>query len=189
MSDALPDRLKLVVGDITKVPVDAVVTAANEAMCGGGGVDGAIHRAAGPGLLDECLRIGYCPPGEARITGAYLLPAKYIIHTVGPVWEQGGYGEAEVLASCYRSSLQLAADRSAETVAFPCIAAGTYGYPSAEACRVAIATALEWVRQHPLPRQVIFCCFAEEDAEVYRARLQEVGAAAKPAAPAERLRG
>src|ERR1700704_1369927 len=120
----MSDRLKLVVGDITKLPVDAVVTAANEALCGGGGVDGAIHRAAGPGLLQECLKIGHCPQGEARITKAYLLPAKFIVHTVGPVWEGGEYGERELLASCYHSSLKAASARDAYTIAFPCIATG-----------------------------------------------------------------
>src|SRR5262249_8560771 len=138
--------------------------AANEALCGGGGVDGAIHRAAGPGLLEECLKIGYCPPGEARITKAYLLPAKFVIHTVGPVWEGGGYGEAEALASCYMSSLRLAAEHGVGTLAIPCIATGTYGYPKAEACGVAVSTALEWLRTHDLPRQVVFCCFEEKDA-------------------------
>lgn len=180
------DSLKLVMGDITKLHVDAVVTSANEAMCGGGGVDAAVHRAAGPALLEECLRIGYCPPGEARITKAHLLPAKFVVHTVGPVWEGGGYGEAEVLASCYRSSLQLAADHGAETVAFPCIATGAYGYPSAEACRVAVSTALEWVRKHERPRQILFCCLEEEDAEAYRAQLQEAREVAEPDVAADR---
>src|SRR5205823_2075759 len=132
---------------------------ANEALCGGGGVDGAIHRAAGPGLLDECLKIGHCPPGQARITGAYCLPAKHIVHTVGPVWEGGQFGEAEVLASCYRESLRLAVEQGARTIAFPSIATGDYGYPREDACRVAVATVVGWLREHPLPEQVIFCCF------------------------------
>ncbi|SRR5579871_6463550 len=174
----MSDRLKLVVGDITKLPVDAIVTAANEALCGGGGVDGAIHRAAGPGLLEECLKIGHCPQGEARITKGYLLPAKFIIHTVGPVWEGGEYGERELLASCYQESLKLADECGAETLAFPCIATGTYGYPKSEACEVAVNAALAWLRTHELPRQVVFCCFEEGDAEVYRARLGTVGASA-----------
>jgi len=171
VAQAVPDRLKLVVGDITRLPVDAVVNAANEALRGGGGVDGAIHRAAGPGLLDECRQIGQCPQGEARITKAYRLPAKVIIHTVGPVWEGGDYREAEILASCYRASLELAAEHGAETIAFPCIATGVYGYPKAEACEVAVNAALAWLREHQLPRQIIFCCFEDADAEVYRARL------------------
>ncbi len=168
---AVSNRLKLIVGDITKQPVDVVVTAANEAMCGGGGVDGAIHRAAGAGLLEECLKIGHCPQGEARITKAYLLPAKFIVHTVGPVWEGGEYGERETLALCYRSSLKLAEEHSARTIAFPCIATGTYGYPKGAACEVAVNLALEWLGAHELPREVIFCCFEEEDAALYRARL------------------
>ena len=161
-------RLKVVLGDITKLSADVVVTAANEAMCCGGGVDGAIHRAAGPGLLEECLKIGHCPQGEARITKAYLLPAKLVVHTVGPVWENGEHGEREILASCYRSSLQLASDRGAQTIAFPCIATGTYGYPKSEACEVAVATTLQWLKGHELPWVVTFCCFEDEDADLYR---------------------
>jgi O-acetyl-ADP-ribose deacetylase len=171
MTNMASRRLTVVVGDITKLPLDAIVTAANEALCGGGGVDGAVHRAAGSGLLDECLRIGHCPPGEARITRGYQLPAKFIIHTVGPVWEGGAYGERKILASCYRASLQLAHERGLETIAFPCIATGTYGYPKDEACEIAIRTALDWVRQQELPREIVFCCFAEEDADPYRSRL------------------
>jgi O-acetyl-ADP-ribose deacetylase (regulator of RNase III) len=176
--ETIPARLRLVVDDITKLPVDVVVTAANEALCGGGGVDGAIHRAAGSALLEECLKIGHCPQGEARITKGYLLPAKFIVHTVGPVWEGGAYGERELLASCYHASLQLAAERGAATIAFPCIATGTYGYPKAEACEVAVGAALAWLHDHELPRQVVFCCFEEEDAELYRARLEAIGASA-----------
>lgn len=178
MAQTLSDRLTLVVGNITKVSVDAVVTAANEALCGGGGVDGAIHRAAGPALLEECLKIGHCPQGEARITKGYLLAAKFIIHTVGPVWEGGQYGERDLLASCYQASLRLAAEHGAESIAFPCIATGTYGYPKAEACEVAVSATLAWLREHELPRQVVFCCFEEADADVYRARLGKAGASA-----------
>lgn len=167
------NRLELEIGDITSLRVDAVVTAANEALCGGGGVDGAIHRAAGPALLNECLKIGHCPPGEARITGGYLLPAKFIIHTVGPVWEGGEYGEAEVLAACYRASLKIAAEHNCESVAFPCIATGTYGYPKMDASCIAVSAAHDWLSEHELPRRVIFCCFEEEDAVAYRATLAE----------------
>src|SRR5262249_34876602 len=155
------------------LPVDAVVTAANEALCGSGGVDGAIPRAAGPRLLEGGFKIGYFPPGEARITKAYLRPAQFGLHTAGPVWEGGGYGEAEALASCSTFSLRLAAEHGAGTLAIPCIATGTYGYPKAEACGVAVSTALEWLRTHDLPRQVVFCCFEEKDAVEYRARLGE----------------
>lgn len=175
MEHDVRDRLKVVVGDITKLPVDAIVTAANEALCGGGGVDGAIHRAAGPGLLEECLKIGYCPPGKARITKGYLLSARFVIHTVGPVWEGGGCGEADVLASCYRSSLGLAAEQGVGTLAIPCIATGTYGYPKTQACGVAVGMVLEWLREHDLPQQVVFCCFEEEDAAEYRFRLSGGG--------------
>jgi O-acetyl-ADP-ribose deacetylase (regulator of RNase III) len=171
MMSAVSERMKLVVGDITKLTVDVVVTAANEAMCGGGGVDGAIHRAAGPALLDECLQIGHCPQGESRITKAYLLPAKFIIHSVGPVWEGGQFGERDVLAACYRTALALASDRAAQSIAFPCIATGTYGYPKAEACDVAVSAVSEWVRSHELPQEIIFCCFDDDDATFYRARL------------------
>ena len=141
-------------------------------------VDGAIHRAAGPALLEECLKIGHCPQGEARITKGHLLPAKYIVHTVGPVWEGGAYGERELLGSCYRASLQLAAQHGAETIAFPCIATGAYGYPKTEACEVAVGATLAWLRDRELPQQVVFCCFEEEDAQVYRARLDAVGESA-----------
>jgi O-acetyl-ADP-ribose deacetylase (regulator of RNase III) len=165
------ERIKLVVGDIARLVVDVVVTAANEALCGGGGVDGAIHRAAGPGLLEECLKIGHCPQGQARITKGYLLRAGFIVHTVGPVWEDGKQGEPEMLASCYRSSLQLASEYGAESIAFPCIATGVYGYPKAEACEVAVEAVLDWLKDNVLPRSVVFCCYDPEDTRVYRSRL------------------
>lgn len=164
-------RMKILVGDITKLQVDAVVNAANEAMCGGGGVDGAIHRAGGPELLQECLKVGGCPQGEARLTKGYRLPAKHIIHTVGPVWEGGGYGEADVLASAYRSSLEVAEEIGAKTVAFPCISTGVYGYPKPQACEIAVNTVSKWLSEHETPREVTFCCFAEDDATLYRERL------------------
>jgi O-acetyl-ADP-ribose deacetylase len=164
-------RMKVLVGDITKLAVEAVVNAANEAMCGGGGVDGAIHRAAGPELLQECLKVGGCPQGEARLTKGYRLPAKHIIHTVGPVWEGGGHGEAEALASAYRSSLELAEKVGATTVAFPCISTGVYGYPKPQACEVAVNTVFKWLSGHETPHEVTFCCFAEDDARLYRQRL------------------
>jgi O-acetyl-ADP-ribose deacetylase (regulator of RNase III) len=184
MPQPVSQRVKVVVGDITRLHVDAVVTAANEALCGGGGVDGAVHRAAGPGLLEECLKIGHCPPGEARATGAYRLPARLVVHTVGPVWEGGGHGEQQTLESCYRSSLELAAEKGAASIAFPCIATGVYGYPRAEACEVAVAATLQWLREHEQPREVVFCCFAEEDARLYRERLAGEGG---PTAAPERI--
>jgi O-acetyl-ADP-ribose deacetylase (regulator of RNase III) len=165
------ERVKLVVGDITTLTVDAIVNAANEALIGGSGVDGAIHRAAGPGLFEECRSIGYCPEGEARITGGYLLPAKSVIHTVGPVWEGGAYGEADLVASCYRESLALAASHDVQTIAFPCIATGAHGFPPEQACKVAIETTFAWLSAHDLPREVTFCCYSEVDAAHYRKEL------------------
>jgi O-acetyl-ADP-ribose deacetylase (regulator of RNase III) len=171
-------RMRLVVGDITMLAVDAVVTSANEALCGGHGVDGAIHRAAGPGLFEECRRLGVCNPGEAVITGGHRLPARFIIHTVGPVWEGGTFGEAETLRSCYRASLALAADGGVGTIAFPCIATGVYEYPRDQACAVAVEAVREWLESHDRPREVIFCCFEDEDAELCRERLTALGAIA-----------
>lgn len=166
------ERISVIQGDITKLDVDAITNAANEAMLGGGGVDGAIHRAAGPLLLDECRKVGGCPTGEARITGGYNLPAKYIIHTVGPVWDGGGYGETELLASCYRNVLALAEQHDVKSIAFPCISTGVYGYPKADACDVAVSTTLKWLGDHDLPERVIFCCFGEDDYELYQRKLQ-----------------
>jgi O-acetyl-ADP-ribose deacetylase (regulator of RNase III) len=171
----LAGRIGLVIDDITTLEVDAVVTAANEALCGGSGVDGAIHRAAGPALFEECRTIGICPEGEARITKGYLLPARFIIHTVGPVYEGGGFGEAATLASCYRESLKLAEAHGVETIAFPCIATGAYEYPKDEACRIAMDSVMDWLSSHDLPRRVVFCCYRPEDAAPYRERLGEAG--------------
>jgi O-acetyl-ADP-ribose deacetylase (regulator of RNase III) len=164
-------RMQVVQGDITRLDVDAIVNAANEALLGGGGVDGAIHRAAGPGLLDECRTIGGCPTGQARMTGGHRLTARHVIHTVGPVYQSGRANEAELLRSCYRESLRLAAETGLETVAFPCISTGVYGYPPAEACAVAVAAVSEWLAANELPRVVTFCCFSAGDAEMYRERL------------------
>lgn len=136
-------RITVWQGDITTLAVDAVVNAANETLLGGGGVDGAIHRAAGPALLEECRALTGCPTGEARITGGHDLPARFVIHTVGPVWRGGGAGEADLLASCYRETVRLAAENGAKTLAFPAISTGVYGYPAEDAARVAVTTLRE----------------------------------------------
>ena len=172
MAPSLGSRILVVGGDITRLEVDAIVNAANSSLLGGGGVDGAIHRAAGPELLAECAALGGCPAGEARITGGYLLPARHVIHAVGPVWRGGTAGEPEILRSCYAESLRLAAEAGLESVAFPCISTGVYGYPRAEACSIAISAVSGWLAASELPRTVTFCCFGAADAKLYRARLQ-----------------
>jgi O-acetyl-ADP-ribose deacetylase (regulator of RNase III) len=173
---ALTDRMLVVEGDITRLDVDAIVNAANSSLLGGGGVDGAIHRAAGPGLLAECHGLGGCPTGEARITGGHDLPARRVIHTVGPVYRQHDPAEAErLLRSCYTESLRLAEAAALETVAFPGISTGVYGYPKAEACDAAVRAVAAWLATHALPRVVTFCCFGAADAALYRARLGLTG--------------
>ncbi|MHC5001962.1 MAG: O-acetyl-ADP-ribose deacetylase [Planctomycetota bacterium] len=167
--------LRLVVADITTLHVDAIVNAANESLRGGGGVDGAIHRAAGPALLAECRAIGGCPTGEARITGGHDLPARRVIHTVGPVWHGGGHDEPGLLASCYRSSLELAEREGARTIAFPAISTGVFGYPRGAAARVALRAAQAWTSEHDLPDTVTFCCFSDDDASVYERVAGEIG--------------
>ncbi len=166
-------RIEIVEGDITKLQVDAIVNAANESLLGGGGVDGAIHRAAGPKLLEECRGLGGCPTGEARITGGYDLPAAHVIHTVGPVWHGGGEGEDEKLASCYRRSLEIAAERGLRTLAFPAISTGVYRFPPDRAAGIAVATIRRFLAEHHLPEGVVLCCFSNESADVHRAALAE----------------
>lgn len=166
------DRIQFIVGDITQLAVDAIVNAANESLLGGGGVDGAIHRAAGPDLLAECRTLGGCPTGEARITRGYRLPAKFVVHTVGPVWHNGHGGETELLRSAYASSLALAAEHDLATIAFPCISTGVYRFPAEPACEIAVATVSAWLGKHERPQDVTFCCFSEADAAIYRQRLE-----------------
>ena len=158
-------------GDITKLRVDAIVNAANETLLGGGGVDGAIHRAAGPELLEECRALGGCPTGEARITGGYRLPARHVIHAVGPVWRGGRSGEAVKLASCYRKSLELASEHGVNSIAFPAISCGVYGYPVEQAAPIAVREVLRYCSEHELPHEVTFVCFGEEIAAAYERAL------------------
>ena len=165
--------LRAIQADITTLNVDAVVNAANEALLPGGGVCGAIHRAAGPELEQECRRLGGCRTGEAKLTKGYHLPARYIIHTVGPVWHGGKEGEAELLASCYRRTLELADANAIKTLAFPSISTGIYGYPLEEAAKVAIAATRRFLASPNGLGEVIFCCFSERDLMVYGRQLEK----------------
>jgi O-acetyl-ADP-ribose deacetylase (regulator of RNase III) len=166
-------RITAELGDITGAPVDVIVNAANTSLLGGGGVDGAIHRAAGPGLLAECRTLGGCPTGEARITGAYNLSHRHIVHTVGPIWYGGSVNEAGLLASCYRNSLKLAVASGARSVAFPGISTGAYGYPIPAATDIAVRTVREFLRETGAEIGVMFCCYSTEALALYQSALMD----------------
>jgi O-acetyl-ADP-ribose deacetylase (regulator of RNase III) len=157
--------------NIVTLSVDAIVNAANTSLRGGGGVDGAIHRAAGPELLEECKRLGGCEVGQAKVTKGYRLPARFVIHTVGPVWRGGAFGEGELLASCYRNSLAIAAERALRTIAFPSISTGAYGYRIESAAKIAVEAVREVLSASSTPMDVTFCCFSKADVDVYVAAL------------------
>src|SRR5579885_3710701 len=167
--------LEIVAGDITNLRVDAIVNAANTSLLGGGGVDGAIHRAAGPELLAECRTLGGCATGAAKITRGYQLPARWVIHTVGPVWRGGGHGEDELLASCYQSRFALVAQYGIKTVAFPSISTGAYGFPMERAARIAVREAKNFLARNRSVEKILLVCFGTEARKIYQAAVQAVG--------------
>jgi O-acetyl-ADP-ribose deacetylase (regulator of RNase III) len=164
-------NIRAIQADITTLRMDAIVNAANSSLLGGGGVDGAIHRAAGPELLEECRRLGGCDVGDAKITSGYKLPARHVIHTVGPVWAGGSHGEPQLLASCYRRSLQLAESHALRSIAFPSISTGVYGYPIKRAAEIAVQAVQQQLARETPVEELVFCCFSQSDLEVYLALL------------------
>jgi len=164
----MKDRIEIIQGDITRLQVDAIVNAANKSLLGGGGVDGAIHRAAGPGLVKECRKLNGCETGNAKITGGYNLPASFVIHAVGPVWQDGKKNEEKLLASCYQKSLEIAAEKHLKSIAFPNISTGIYGFPKEKAAGIAISTVTSFLNQNPKIKKVIFAIFDEENYEIYQ---------------------
>jgi len=173
-AEQIINRIEVVEGDITQQRVDAIVNAANTTLLGGGGVDGAIHRAAGPELLEECRTLGGCPTGQAKITNGYRLPAKWVIHTVGPVWRDGRHGEEELLASCYRNSLALAEQNGARTLAFPSISTGAYGFPMDKAARIAVAQIRTFLEQNSSMEKVVLVCFGKSAFDMHRNAVAEI---------------
>ena len=173
-------RIHALQGDITTLAVDAIVNAANSTLLGGGGVDGAIHRAAGPDLLRECRKLNGCEPGDVRVTGGYRLPAKKVIHAVGPVWQGGNRSEPELLAACYRKSIALAQENGLRSIAFPCISTGVYGYPIELATPVAIGAVSDALDDAPGIDEVVFCCFSARDLAVYESALAGIKPPAQP---------
>lgn len=178
-------QLQIVTADITTLEVDAIVNAANTALAPGGGVCGAIHRAAGPELAEACRDLRGCAVGDAKITRGYALPAKHVIHTVGPVYEGGGDGKAQMLASCYRRCLEVAHEKGLTSIAFPCISTGIFGYPAREAASIAIETTSAWLTSGREPSRIICCCFAEPDTAIYRGMLAKSLGPKTPAVPTE----
>ena len=170
------DRLTVFLGDITTLQVDAVVNAANESLLGGAGVDGAIHRAAGPKLLEECRTLGGCPTGEARLTGGYDLPAAHVVHTVGPVWRGGGQGEDALLAACYRNCFAIAEEHGFRTIAFPAISAGAYGFPLDRAAAIAVTETLEFLARNRSVDTVTLACFSDRAYRLYLDTVKDLGA-------------